>query len=64
MIVSISNSPNITAKTITAGNAARIATANAAPIINPRTKANAVNNIIATIHKQFLFFVHFSGLLS
>lgn len=64
MIVKINNNPNITAKTITAGNAARIAAATAAPIIKPITRAKSVNNIIATIPKQCLFFAHFSGLLS
>ena len=47
-----------------AGNAAIIAAAKAAPIIKPMTTANAVNNMIATIPRQFLFFAHFSSLLS
>lgn len=63
-MVKINNNPNITAKTIIAGNAANITAANAAPIINPITSANAVNNMIATIPKQFLLFAHFSSLLS
>ena len=63
-MVKTNNNPNTTARTITAGNAASIAAATAAPIINPITKANAANNIIATIPKQFLFLVHFSSLLS
>lgn len=64
MIVKINNSPNIIAKTITAGNDNNITIAKAAPIINPITKINAVNNMIAIMPKQFLFFVHFSSLLS
>lgn len=52
------------ARTITAGNDRSIAIAKAAPISNPITKTNAVNNIIATIPRQFLLFSHFSSLLS
>ena len=63
IIVKINNSPNITAKTITAGNAASTAAAIAAPIINPITTANDVNRIIATIPKQFLLLLHFSSLV-
>lgn len=47
-----------------AGNATIIAAAKAAPIINPITKINAVNSMIATIPRQFLLFAHFSSLLS
>ena len=63
-MVKINNNPNTTARTITAGKDRSITTAKAAPISNPNTKANAVNNIIATIPKQFFFLAHFSSLLS
>ena len=63
-MVKINNNPNITAKTIIAGNDNKITNASAAPIIKPITKTNAVNNIIAIIPKQFLFLAHFSSLLS
>ena len=63
MIVSISKSPKITANTIIAANAPSIVADIAAPINNPSTRANAANNIIATITKHFLL-GHFSSLLS
>ena len=49
------SNPRITAKTITAGNAAKIAALTAAPIINPITTAKDTSKIIATIHKQVFF---------
>ncbi len=51
------------ARTITAGNAIKIAIANAAPINNPITKVNAKANIIVTMPKHFLL-LHFSSFLS
>ena len=60
----MNNNPNTIAKTMIAGNAAKITAASAAPIIIPITSANAVNSMIATIPRQFLLFAHFSSLLS
>ncbi len=60
----MNNNPNTIAKTIIAGNAAKITAASAAPIIIPITSANATNKIMATIPKQCLFLAHFSSRLS
>ena len=62
-IVSIKSNPRITAKTITAGNAAKIAALTAAPIISPITVAKATNKITATSHKQFFFLLHLQACL-
>lgn len=66
MSITVNNrsNPKITAKTIIAGNAPSIVADNAAPINKPITIEKAVNNIIATISKQFLFLEHLSSLLS
>ena len=64
MIVNNRSNPRRIANTIIAGKDTSITNDNAAPTNNPITKVNAVNNIVATINKQFFFLLHFSSLLS
>ncbi len=56
--VKIRSNPKITANTMIAGKAAKMAALNAAPINNPRTKDNATAKIEATTPKHFIFLQH------
>ena len=62
IIDNIRSNPNITAKTIIAGNANKITNAKAAPINSPITKVNANANIIVIIPKHLLLLHLFSFL--